>query len=271
MRTKRNRPLALHGIVWMSVGDQNLGGRGRIELLREIARTGTITQAAKANGMSYKGAWDAIDRMNALAGEPLVERRTGGRGGGATRLTARGERLVERFTKIDAAHERFLDRLAAHAIDLDREFSMLEVLNMKTSARNQFTGKVTSVRSGAVNDEVELTLDSGARIVATVTQESTQSLRLRTGMTAIALVKSSSVIVATDLAGARLSTRNQLPGVVASVTPGAVNSEVAIDLDGGGTIAAIVTNASVRALALAKGVRATALFKASSVIVAVSD
>ena len=85
----------------------------------------------------------------------------------------------------------------------------------------------------------EAGVDFTMKDIATVTQESTQSLRLRTGMTAIALVKSSSVIVATDLAGVRISTRNQLPGVVSSVTPGAVNSEVAIRLPGGTVISAV--------------------------------
>src|SRR5690349_25039450 len=42
-------------------------------------------------------AWDAIAAMNALAGEALVERSVGGRGGGSTRLTARGRLLVDRF------------------------------------------------------------------------------------------------------------------------------------------------------------------------------
>ena len=79
-----------------------------------------------------------------------------------------------------------------------------------------------------------------------VTQESTQSLGLRTKMTAIALVKASSVVVATDLEGAKVSARNQLVGKVSAVTPGAVNAEVVIDLDGGGSIAAIVTEGSVR-------------------------
>ena len=141
---------------------------------------------------------------------------------------------------------------------------------MKTSARNQFVGTVTALRSGAVNDEVEITLASGVRIVAVVTQESVQSLGLRTKMTAIALVKSSSILVATDLEGAKVSARNQLAGTVSAVTPGAVNAEVVIDLDGGGSIAAIVTEGSVRSLGLAPGQRATALFKATSVIVAVT-
>lgn len=269
-RRHKNKRLELKGAVWMTVGGANLGGTGRMALLRAVAAHGSITQAAKTFGMSYKAAWDAIDTMNTLAGEPLVERTTGGRGGGSTRLTERGERLVARFGEIDAAHQRFLALLDDASIDLDKEFSLLRILNMKTSARNQFIGSVVSVRSGAVNDEVELALPGGQRIVAIVTRESTCSLGLRTNMTAIALIKSSSILVATDLEGARVSARNQLPGRVSGVTPGAVNAEVVLDVDGGGSIAAIVTQGSVKALGLAPGARATALFKASSVILAVT-
>jgi molybdate transport system regulatory protein len=66
--------------------------------------------------------------------------------------------------------------------------------------------------------------------------------------------------------GLRLSARNQLPGMVSRIMPGAVNTEVVIELDGGGTVAAIITNSSVAELGLAKGVHAVAIFKASSVI-----
>jgi molybdate transport system regulatory protein len=269
-RRKANSRLELQGKLWITVAGENMAGRERIGLLRAIADHGSITRGAKAHGLSYKTAWDAIDLMNTLAGEPLVERSIGGRGGGSTRLTARGHRLVERFEEIDAAHQRFLKLLDEQSIDLEQPFSLLKVLNMKTSARNQFVGTVTSLRSGAVNDEIEITLANGARIVAVVTQESVQSLGLRPKMTAIALVKSSSILVATDLEGAKVSARNQLAGKVSAVTPGAVNAEVVIDLDGGGSIAAIVTQGSVMSLGLAPGVRAIALFKATSVIVAVT-
>jgi molybdate transport system regulatory protein len=269
-RRSRDRRLALQGAIWMTVGDENFGGIGRVELLRAVGRSGSITQAAKALQLSYKAAWDAIDKMNRLSGEPLVQRTTGGRGGGATTLTSRGERLVDRFEQIAAAHRRFLELLDDQSIDLDREFSLLTVLNMKTSARNQFVGTVSAVRTGAVNDEIELTLPGGARIVAVVTSDSTKALGLRTRMTAIALVKSSSILVATDLKGAKLSARNQLAGTVSAVTPGAVNTEVVIDLDGGGQIAAIVTQTSARELGLAVGAPAVALFKASDVILAVT-
>lgn len=269
-RRKANSRLELEGSLWLTIGGQTLGGHDRVGLLRAVAEQGSITRAAKTHGISYKAAWDAIDAMNTLAGEPLVERSAGGRGGGSTRLTARGRRLVERFEQIDVAHQRFLKLLDEQSIDLDQPFSLLRVLNMKTSARNQFVGTVTSMRSGAVNDEVEIALPGGQRIVAVVTQESTQSLGLRTKMTAIALVKSSSIVVATNLEGAKVSARNQLAGTISAVTPGAVDAEVVIDLDGGGSIAAIVTEGSVKSLGLKPGIRAIALFKATSVILAVT-
>jgi molybdopterin-binding protein len=75
---------------------------------------------------------------------------------------------------------------------------------------------------------------------------------------------------AIDPDGLKLFARNQLPGTVAALTPGAVNAEVLLDLDGGGTLAATVTQASADSLGLAPGVRATTFFKASSVILAVA-
>ncbi|HZV93426.1 MAG TPA: TOBE domain-containing protein [Caldimonas sp.] len=77
------------------------------------------------------------------------------------------------------------------------------------------------------------------------------------------------MIVVADLDGARLSARNQLAGTIVRMQPGAVNAEVVIDVGGGATIVALVTQGSASSLALAPGVAASAVFKASSVIVGV--
>jgi molybdate transport system regulatory protein len=159
--------------------------------------------------------------------------------------------------------------LSDEAINLGDDLNLLRTLNMKTSARNQLLGTVTAIRAGAVNDEVELTLPSGGKLVAIVTRESSESLGLCIDTAAFALVMSSSVIIATDADDVRLSARNQLKGTVAVVTPGAVNAEVVLDLDGGGSIAATITLDSLKSLGLAEGKRATAIFKASSVILGV--
>lgn len=259
----------LQGSVWMTVGGEKFGGAGRIDLLAQIAATGSISQAAKAIKMSYKAAWDAVDAMNNLAGEPLVERLTGGKGGGGTRLTARGEQLVRNFQAVERIHRQFVEQLDRQSATIADDFNLFRRLTMKTSARNQFFGTVAHVKAGAVNDEIELDIAGGHKIVAIVTHDSTDSLGLKPGAQAFALVKSSSVILLTDAEGARFSARNSLQGTVARLVPGAVNTEVVIDLAGGGSIAAIITNASAEALELREGSTATALFKASSVIVGV--
>ncbi|AOJ73071.1 MULTISPECIES: TOBE domain-containing protein [Burkholderia] len=264
-------PLALRGELWLRAGAETLGGAARIALLAAIGETGSITRAAKAVGLSYKGAWDAIDTMNNLAGEPLVLRSTGGKGGGGTTLTPRATALIAAFRAIEREHRRFIDAASAAVEGFEVNWELIGRIGMKTSARNQLFGKVLAVKHGAVNDEVVLALPGEHTIAAVVTHESTQELGLEPGVDACALVKASWIVLAVeDGAPLKLSARNQLRGVVEAVTRGAVNSEVALALDGGMTLAAIVTNDSVDALGLAKGVNAVAAFKASSVILAVN-
>ncbi|NUU01446.1 TOBE domain-containing protein [Herbaspirillum robiniae] len=140
---------------------------------------------------------------------------------------------------------------------------------MLTSARNEFSGKVSQIRPGAVNDEIELTLAGGDRIVAVITQESTKSLGLAIGSDAIALVKAPWVILSSPNAGVKLSTRNRLEGSVKAIKPGAVNTEVEVALKGGETLAAIITQESANSMGLAEGKPVVAFFKASHVIVGV--
>ncbi|MBV2235414.1 MAG: TOBE domain-containing protein [Sterolibacterium sp.] len=261
--------VAVHGSIWLTMSGMSFGGSGRIDLLARIDEYGSINQAAKSIRMSYRAAWDAIDTMNQIAGEPLVDRQAGGKGGGGTSLTARGQRLVDNFRLIEREHRLFIEQLSRQADDITQDFLLIRRLNMKTSARNQFLGKVVAVKQGVVNDEIDLEVADGARIVAVVTRESTEGLGLKIGAEAFALIKASSVIVVTEEGGARFSSRNRISGKIARVQPGAVNSEVVIELPGGGAIAAVVTNESSQALGLAAGKQATALFKASSVIIGV--
>jgi molybdate transport system regulatory protein len=250
------------------------GGRASqrwMELLVSLEGTQSISAAAKAVGLSYKAAWDAIDAMNNLADRPLVERSVGGRGGGGTRLTKRGIELAATYRRVAEEHDRFLERLNA-SIDegLDRDLGTIGRLTMMTSARNHFAGKVVRITRGAVNDEIELELSGGERIVSIITRVSAENLGLRIGGDAIALVKASWVIVAVEEGkGLNLSARNRLDGRITKVESGAVNTEVVIELKGGNTVAAIVTNTAAKQLGLKVGNAASAIFKASSVILGV--
>jgi molybdate transport system regulatory protein len=263
--------LQFGGSVWFRSGEQALGGAQRIALLAAIGETGSITAGAKAVGMSYKAAWDAVDAMNNLAGETLVVRSTGGKGGGGTTLTPRALTLIDTFRAVDREHRLFLERAGAAIAGFSDDWQMIGRIGMKTSARNQLYGKVSAVQRGTVNDEISLALPGGQSIVAIVTHESTETLGLAVGAEAVALVKASSVLlVADDGTSDRLSTRNRLRGTVSAVQRGAVNAEVSLTLDGGAVLTSVVTNDSVAALGIAEGQALVAAFKASSVILGVT-
>ncbi|WP_199031909.1 TOBE domain-containing protein [Ralstonia sp. ASV6] len=269
--------LELDGTIWLRAGEDNWGGHGRIELLSAIGQTGSITAGAKAVGLSYKAAWDAIDTMNNLAGEPLVVRTTGGKGGGGSVLTPRAQRLIDSFRMLEAEHRRFVERLDAAAQAASEDLSVLRRLMLRTSARNTLFGTVESVAPGAVNDAVTLRLPGGQAVVATITQESTQTLGLVPGVQAVALIKAPAVMLLRRMGDGmgewRLSAENQLPCVVTEIRDGAVQAEVRLRLldanaasAGETVLVAMLSRTAVETLALAEGVEAVAVFEASSVI-----
>lgn len=243
-----------------------LAGDG-VRLLEAIAEQGSITRAGHAVGISYRTAWQQIESMNNLARAPLVERVSGGAGGGGTRLTQAGERLRTQFRTLEVEHRRFLERLSAGIGDENDTLAMAGRLAMQMSARNQFHGRVDAVVHGAVNAEVVLAIGNDNRIVSIITEDSLASLGLAEGEEAVAVIKASNVILAAEPAPAT-SARNHLTGSVSRLHEGAVNTDVVLDIGGGKSVGAIVTNDSARRLDLAEGVSAGALFKASSVILA---
>ncbi len=243
-----------------------------MDLLTSIGTRRSIAAAAREIGLTYKAAWDAVETMNNLAGAPLVARSVGGRGGGGAVLTAQGRKLVATYQAVSRQNQRFLESVNQRVAGSESDLQLIRRMGLVTSARNQLAGVVKRIDRGAVNDAVQLKLAGGENLTAVITRESVAALALETGTQAVALIKASSVFIAAgDAAGIVMSARNQLEGKVQRVTRGAVNSEVVLEIAAGATIAAIITNAALRELKLARGRRATAIFKASSVILAVAS
>lgn len=156
----------------------------RIDLLQQIAALGSITRAAKAAGMSYKTAWDAIDELNNMSGVPLVQRSVGGKGGGGARLTSEGERLVALYRRLEQLQVEVL-QATEQAGDLD----LLSRLMLQTSARNQLHGRVLAIDACGCNDLITLELAGDLRIQAQVTHDSSERLALAVGRSVVALIK----------------------------------------------------------------------------------
>lgn len=254
-------------------GELRLAGRldARLfALLAAIEATGSINRAARTTGLSYRGAWLMLEAAGNLAHEALLTTATGGIGGGGTQLTRAALDLLQAWRELQQAHQHFLrmqeDRLAQHPT----LSGLLRRMSMKTTARNQFAGTLSAVETGPVSAQATITLKGGLDIVATMTRAAALRLKLAVGQDAIALIKASAVVLVTDFAGYQLSARNQLAGTVSRVEKGAISSLVVLTLPGGSAITASVTHEGVDALALAVGTQATAVFKASAVMVAVA-
>ncbi len=261
----RKKASTLKGDLFLLDGDQQSFTSQQIELLSAIRECGSITAAAKQVGISYKTAWDRIDAMNNLSDKPLVARSAGGAKGGGTSLTDFGQEILKGFTELQDEHAAYVDRLGTSLHSMNDLANFLRSSALRTSARNQFRGQIKKVTRGAVNTEIELSISDTASIVAHVTNDSSQKMNFKKGRFAIALIKSSWIILSKDL-NVATSARNKLIGSISKIVKGKVNSEITIDLGEEKTLCSIITNQSTNTLKLKKGDQACALFKASSVI-----
>ncbi|HEX4986572.1 MAG TPA: TOBE domain-containing protein [Burkholderiales bacterium] len=256
----------------LETGFGALLGGNRIRLLEAVDRQGSISKAARSIPMSYKAAWDALEELNNLADEPVILRSIGGAGGGGTKLTDYGRRLVAMFRAIEAEYQAAMDQLyresdAAEGADKAAFQRLLRRITLRSSARNQFVGTVSRVESDAVDALVFLSIDEGFEIAVRVTADSVKRLDLAPGREAIALVKAPAVDL---LAGSheRAADTNYMDGVVSRMTRGPVNTEVVIDipLARARHVTAVVPSGVATELGLKTGSQVTAAFSASSAI-----
>lgn len=238
-------------------------------LLRAIEQTGSINQAAKRVGLSYKGAWQIIERANNLAPQALISTATGGSKGGGTRLTEAGNRLLKLFVKLEQQHRQFIDSLNQQLASDPEVMRLLKPLAIKTTASNQLSGRIAAVRLGSVNGEVLVELRGGETIAASLTLDEIEALKLQPGMDALLMINATEIIVAMEAQPDSFSARNVLPGKVIQLLEDEVNAEVVIGLQGNVSIAAMMTKAGARQLQLCQGIAAFALFKSNAVILGV--
>ncbi|MNN24674.1 Transcriptional regulator ModE [compost metagenome] len=233
----------------------------RIALLAQIAQLGSITQAAKAAGMSYKTAWDAIDELNNLAERPLVERSVGGKGGGGARLTPEGERLLALYQRLEALREHIVEH-----VEQQSDLELIGRLMMRTSARNQLHGRIGEIQTVGLNDLVHIELPGGARIQARITRESTEKLELGIGQPVIALMKAGWLYV--DLPQIPCPEGlNALEGNIEEIREaGDGPSEVRIQLPSGQTLCALTDPERIEMLRLRVGDYVRAQFSPAQVI-----
>jgi molybdate transport system regulatory protein len=203
----------------------------RLDILRRIGEAGSISEAARGVGVSYKAAWQAIDTLSNLAGVALLERTVGGSGGGGARLTSSGRQLLQAAQLLSQSRTQLLARLAARQGKDAAGAPGVAALGLRTSMRNHLPCSIKALRRHGQAIRVELELAPGTSLFSRITRESSELLGLHAGQAVLALCKATAVSVA--ILGAPTPGRNLLRGHVTRASRAAGGGEVALQLDCG--------------------------------------
>lgn len=258
----------VEGRFWISKSEHSFLGKGRIELLRFIEETGSITQAAKMMKMSYKAAWDTVDIMNNLSEFLLVKRVKGGKGGGGTELTPYAKELISTFKVLEEEHHNFLNALSKRLQERDGHFRLLESLSIRISARNQLKVKIVKIQKGTVESELFLHHEGEKTFSAIITNDSLETLDLKVGTEVYALFKANAVNVGIDKEQ-EISGQNRFVGNINRISRGNFDAEIVVELQGGSTICSTMTLDALNALNLQNGMEVVVFCKPSSIIIGI--
>lgn len=240
-----------------------------IVLLKAIAKTGSISQAAKECGLSYKGAWQIIERANNSAPKILVSTAIGGSKGGGTCLTETGLGLLDVYTHLESKHQKFLKQLNQSLLDDPDMRLLLQRLAVKTSSLNQLFGTVTTIYPGAVNADVDIKLSENLDIKVKLSLSALNDLDLKTGMDAVLLIDSTEIMITSVSDTSSYSASNRLPCTVIRVHLDEVNAEICVLLPNGETLTCLITRESAKAMELIKESNAWVLFKSNAPVLGI--
>ncbi|WP_103044705.1 TOBE domain-containing protein [Comamonas faecalis] len=217
--------------VWDALGQEQADRR--IAVLREIGEGGSISQAARAIGMSYKAAWQALDTLTNLAGVVLVERAVGGAGGGGARLTQAGHELLAAADALHRARRQVLAQAADRPGAATAHAAAAHLL-VRTSMRNQWPCTVQSLQLQGQVAHVALQVVGGdgqaLALQARITRESAELLGLRPGMALQALCKATAVQATVPAVGAQPLAANHWAGRVTRIARSSQGDEVSAEL-----------------------------------------
>lgn len=94
--------------IWIVGEKGTFLGAGRVKLLQEIDKWGSISKAAKKLGMSYRKAWESVEAINMETEKPLVIKTSGGKGGGGAILTLEGKKAIKNYLRIVKNTETYI-------------------------------------------------------------------------------------------------------------------------------------------------------------------
>lgn len=238
----------------------------RIRLLKNILATGSISQAAKQTGISYKTAWDAINEMKEIAGQPLIESTVGGKGGGGAILTCYSLRLIKLYDLLAQFQQNAFNILQDENIPLDNLLNAIARFSLQTSARNQLFATIRYIEKNELNVLVHLLLkDQKTPLIAILTEQSAKRLQLHEGKDVIALIKAPWINLSLQPLA---STDNQLLGTLHSIQQNNHDTELLINIGRDQMLCATISTENFLQAPMKITQQVYAHFSAKSIIIA---
>lgn len=169
--------------LWLQKKEDPILGEGRAELLSSIKKEGSLNKAAESMGMSYRHAWGIIKKIEEKLGFKIVKSVKGGKKGGGTKLTEKGQKLVDKYKWMNEALEKMI-----------REETFWGNMSTKLSARNHLKGEIENIELGDVGAKIKIKVEPDT-LTAFITKEAAEELDLTEGDEAKAVIKATEVMI----------------------------------------------------------------------------
>ena len=230
----------------------------RVELLENIRDYGSITKAAKASGVTYKTAWDWIDKMNALSAKSLVQKLSGGKDGGGTVVTAYASELIRIYHEVNALHQKHLDSLQSSLDFIEDDIAK------KTFSFSRLNAHVKEIHKHENRTELLMSLEGGYLITAYCSANFIKVNDIKAESMVSLLIESDTVLVSKEIKE-KISSRNSLETEVIEIDFQGDDVLLRLGLGQKQTLTSRITRQSFKNLEIKIGDTLVAMFKAYSV------
>ncbi len=226
----------------------------RIELLKSVAKTGSISAGAKAMSKSYKWAWDSIEKMNSSTSSALVCKSSGGKGGGGADVTPFAHEMIDYYDELKLIYQNKIE-------------SYQERFNQAFENKS-FVKDIASTLHGTIkelecNDEIcEVSIGYGE---STLKAKCKRSMGLSQGKTIAFMVESNQVIIAKEAVA--ISAQNCLVGEIIEIIEDGKKIYLTLSLETKEKLKVLITTDSLEQLDLALEQTCFAYFKTYNITI----
>lgn len=251
--------------LWLDKDKKGFLGKGRIEILKNIDRYGSLSKAAKAMNMSYKAAWDSLNEMKNLSNEELIISSTGGKKGGGSRLTKRAKEYIKMYDLLYASEQEFLKTIESHIDNFSALQAFLHRSSLRTSARNQLFGKVKRVEKSAINSKISILIHDSLEIYSSITNKSVKDLGIEENKSVYVLIKAPWINISRE----KKDSENEILCTIKKIETEGSLVELTLHINPVISITSVMQAKKFHALSVTKNDHIIASFKPSDTIIGV--